>query len=420
MLRFRPLLSSLLLLALPSPARAASFIPAWEFDFSDHPYEEMTGHDGWVSGYGGDPWTSNLYPDYAEVNPLTDEGGGSWGSGQAIDNHLVATTAGPFSDIAYEVSLLVIDDDSAGMVFGWQEPGTFYLFFFTEGIFPRASDGASQNEGRGAHLYKIQDGEGVELAFSNSASLHASGRDELFYNRLRCDVELGTLTCGVNTDEEFGGFEPGNVVLSAEDPDPLPAGRVGVWTFECGDGGYNVGFRYPVVSWVDTDSDGTGNDQDCAPANPAIHPGADEIEDGLDNNCDGVVDNGGGDDDTPPGDDDVTPGDDDDATASDDDTTPPGDDDATSSDDDATSGDDDDATGSDDDATSGDDDDATAGDDDASSPGDDDSLDVDPSFTPGCGCQGGAGTSVVHPLSLLILLLLARRRPSDARWSPAP
>ncbi|MCB9797391.1 MAG: putative metal-binding motif-containing protein [Alphaproteobacteria bacterium] len=33
-----------------------------------------------------------------------------------------------------------------------------------------------------------------------------------------------------------------------------------------------------------------GDDQDCDDADPAVHPGADELCDGVDNNCDGVTD----------------------------------------------------------------------------------------------------------------------------------
>ena len=43
---------------------------------------------------------------------------------------------------------------------------------------------------------------------------------------------------------------------------------------------------------ADKDGDGTIDTQDCAPLNPGIHPGAKELCDGVDNNCDLAVDNG--------------------------------------------------------------------------------------------------------------------------------
>jgi len=49
-----------------------------------------------------------------------------------------------------------------------------------------------------------------------------------------------------------------------------------------------------VADCVDPDIDGDGwpNEEDCAPRDPAIHPGATEVCDGVDNNCSGVVDDG--------------------------------------------------------------------------------------------------------------------------------
>ena len=42
----------------------------------------------------------------------------------------------------------------------------------------------------------------------------------------------------------------------------------------------------------DTDGDGIPNDEDCAPSNPAIFPGNEEVCDGTDNNCDFLTDEG--------------------------------------------------------------------------------------------------------------------------------
>ncbi len=45
--------------------------------------------------------------------------------------------------------------------------------------------------------------------------------------------------------------------------------------------------------WVgdDADQDGVSDESDCAPEDPTIHPGADEIcNDGVDNDCDEMVD----------------------------------------------------------------------------------------------------------------------------------
>lgn len=42
---------------------------------------------------------------------------------------------------------------------------------------------------------------------------------------------------------------------------------------------------------TDSDQDGSADESDCAPEDPTIYPGADEIcNDGVDNDCDGQID----------------------------------------------------------------------------------------------------------------------------------
>ena len=120
----------------------------------------------------------------------------------------------------------------------------------------------------------------------------------------------------------------------------------------------------------DFDGDGTVDSMDCAPADPAIYPGALEVcDDGIDNDCDSWADCQdndcsvqpdqcpGGDDDDMAGDDDDSAGDDDDSAGDDDDSA--GDDDDSAGDDDDSAGDDDDSAGDDDDSAGDDDDSAT-------------------------------------------------------------
>ncbi|MCK6529268.1 hypothetical protein L6R50_17510 [Myxococcota bacterium] len=385
-------------LAAP-PAGATTAQLVWEYDFAAHVAENFSGTDGWSGGYGADPWTTAWFGEDRELNPRSDEGGGSWGSGQAIDNHMLATTRGPWRELAYEISLVQYDDDAAGIVFGYQNSSSFYLFFYTEGQMPGTGAGA-ETEGRGYFLYKVTGGTAVLLDDNSTARLGISTPGGAArYNRLRCEFERGHIRCAVNTASETGGFDSSMVVVEADDASFFPAGRIGVWSYQSGSGQGLTGFRDPKVWLLDTDEDGVVNDADCGITDPTVYPGAEDVADGVDNDCDGETDEDAtdpGDDDTDPGDDDTDPGDDD---------TDPGDDDTDPGDDDTDPGDDD-AAGDDDDAADDD-----AADDDAAPPGgDDDGL--DPDFVPAaCGCSqpvpagGGAGA-----LAALALLAVVCRR----------
>jgi len=101
----------------------------------------------------------------------------------------------------------------------------------------------------------------------------------------------------------------------------------------------------------DFDKDGTDDALDCAPEDPAVHPGATEqCSNGIDDDCNHAIDaedsacagdDDVADDDTSPGDDDTSPGDDDDDDGDDD--TLPDDDDSSAGDDDTSPSDDDDS-----------------------------------------------------------------------------
>ena len=51
-----------------------------------------------------------------------------------------------------------------------------------------------------------------------------------------------------------------------------------------------MGYTPPIKVDLDLDDDGSPDDEDCAPDNPAIYPYASEICDGLDNDCDTLTD----------------------------------------------------------------------------------------------------------------------------------
>ncbi len=298
-----------------APASAQDWIHEWDFDFSVAPHANMSGNDGWISGCSDDHWDSQSFADAREVNPTTDEGGGLWASDDYISNHLCQEEEGPWGDLSFGAQILVMDDDALGMVIRKSGPATFYLFLMTEHLRPSMGEGGDGGQGSGAFLYRVEDGIADVPETNNNAHYRVDGGQNYGYQRIRLEMIGDTLTAYYSA-QESGALDEGDIVLEYTDPDPLPAGHVGFYSYDMGGGDGGLGFRDPVVELADSDGDGVPNDEDCAIDDADSYPGADEdCDDGVDNDCDGDVDGddadcNGGDDDDSAGDDDVS-GDDD-------------------------------------------------------------------------------------------------------------
>ena len=106
-----------------------------------------------------------------------------------------------------------------------------------------------------------------------------------------------TLDTGTNAYDTAGNTN------DTQDDDPFSENP---WNGECGDGLDNDGDGFidcsdsdciaaPECSsaeYMDTDGDGYTDDVDCAPYNPYVNPGAQEVaNNGVDDDCDGTIDN---------------------------------------------------------------------------------------------------------------------------------
>src|SRR5688500_12306691 len=75
--------------------------------------------------------------------------------------------------------------------------------------------------------------------------------------------------------------------------------RQAIWAlgllWACGseaDGDKTTESAEPGGTVADLDGDGVLNDEDCAPADGSVYPGAEETCDGVDQDCNGAVDDG--------------------------------------------------------------------------------------------------------------------------------
>lgn len=294
----------LLCLLLTTPARAAEEM--WSYDTFPHD-QDVSGLDGWVSGYtpdtwygllveGGDTWVMSATDD-------EEEGAVAWGAGGPIDDFLVHAAV-PVGDGRLDATFWTQDDDALGLVIGHRDAANYYLFVLC---------GASDSEDAscpiplrtrtGSALVRIEDGDATVLA--ETAASYEEG-------------ELGELSFELNDGVLIGTFE--DIVLTAEDATFTSVGHVGFWAYDAGigaqgDGYSSTGFHGPTLWATDDDEDGLVDDVDnCEHASNPRQEDADG--DGVGDVCDTGEDTGdtdGGDTDvadTDVSDTDDTPGDD--------------------------------------------------------------------------------------------------------------
>lgn len=276
-------LSLLPALFLASTALAVDYLPSWSYDgFKDD--ASMVGKDGWVGGYREDRWVGWQGSTGNWVYPTTDDTDeGTWGDGGAHDNWLVNDET-LFADARMTTSYFSSDDDCAGLVLNHND-GAYYLFAM---VGYRASMGSNRTS-KGDHpfggdsgffsaIVKVKDGEATILAQVDESIVSQA------YHGARFEHNDGRLVAQLWEEWNTEG-EP-YLEIVAQDPDPLPAGRVGFYAWNAGmDDGDSAWFTALQMDATDDDGDGVADDSDnCEQtSNPDQ---ADSDGDGAGDGCD--------------------------------------------------------------------------------------------------------------------------------------
>ena len=257
------------LCACPMVAQAGD-ITAWEIgDFGNG--GRLANEDGWSNGYSEDTWGS--WQGYAF--PYTDDSpsGGSapFGNGTAMDNWIVRGDS--VNDGATEFELFNEDDDTAGIVFKQSSGKDFYLLAHYTDSAPYPLDSAA---GPSLALVRVEFGQGKVLGQVYDDKYSFEGTNQL--QSIRVEYNDGDIRVLWNDSE----------VMLVEDPQPLPAGRSGMYAYNNGyydSRGDTALFASLSVSFWDEDDDGVPDDTDNCEFD-ANGDQADADGDGIGDVCD--------------------------------------------------------------------------------------------------------------------------------------
>ena len=103
-----PLVSLFSAVLLSAPAQAQ--VVDYSENFNSYTTNSFSGTDGWLTGYASDAWsTASAHWVYS----LSDNWGGTWGSGNALDDFLVYTSQS-WSDAIMDSVIYSNDNASIG------------------------------------------------------------------------------------------------------------------------------------------------------------------------------------------------------------------------------------------------------------------------------------------------------------------
>lgn len=275
-----PLLA--LVLTTTAPARASTLIDYWSYgSYVDG--SSMVGVDGWTTGYSRDTWigylsrTSGNYYVYSS----TDDNGGSFGSGEAMDNWLVNSEVA-VEDGVLRVPAYTTDDDTLGIVFRFQDAQNYYMLLLCEG----ASGGDNPLELGCPFMGLVRVQDGTATVLNSTTATYTVGT----VMGLELLVDGSYLRGRLWTTEDATWAESSSTAtLTASDPSPVTGlGAAGFYAYNAGGDPRSetmTAFGTIAVYQVDEDADTVADDVDnCETvANPDQ---ADADNDGTGDLCD--------------------------------------------------------------------------------------------------------------------------------------
>jgi hypothetical protein len=228
-------------------------------------------NDDWDNGYDQDPW----YVFEGLLYSFTDDGVND--DSQAVDNWVISGDA--YQNVVVNATLFNEDDDAMGIVTNHNGKDSYYLLFHSSDDTPPPGDGTQ--DGR-LFLWRV---DGTDVTELGAESVSWPGGEVA----IKLSVNDGSLRASFD----------GEVLVTAQDEDPLDAGQAGFYAYNCGvDEGNRPTYAGGIdisVSAHDDDSDGIIDDVDnCSDVE---NPGQEDDDgDGIGDVCDDdyQAPNGGG------------------------------------------------------------------------------------------------------------------------------
>ena len=248
---------------------ADDFACSDEQSFGDPP-----GIYGWEAT-SPDAWRTDVN---GGVSPDTDDGIGSFGPPADDFENFLLTGHSAWRDVVIEADFTNTDDDSFGFVIRYTDLGTYYACYMTKHQGPTC--GGTADVGDRVALIRVDTTQACANDYMVQTITSFAYTGGTTY-RMRMSAIGDTITCTIDADADGTLGSGGDLDLSYVDPDPIPSGLAGLYSFDNGepDGGMLV--DDVVITGFDPDADGDGIPNDVETALGTDPNDADSDNDGI-------------------------------------------------------------------------------------------------------------------------------------------